>query len=375
MTLIAIVVGFILIVSVLADILNTLLTTTSSTWRWWLTAILFRRSWAIVSTIGRRFPDDPRRERLYSLFVPVTILVMLVSWVAQQIVGFGLIWWGLRGVEGTASLFDSIYFSGAVFFTIGFGDLVPTGAVPRVGSLIEAFSGLLTIALVIGFLPQLYAAYSEREQKLLTLDDGSEDRITPISLILSRAPDGNPRELDTFFSEWEAWVAQVLETHTTHPMLSLFRSQHEGQSWITALGLITDTALHVELIEDGQKRAGYWAWRRSVRLLLHMTRSADLSEYRQRLDERYAVSEGSALAEFYDVLKDHGFPMLPRDEAVAHALEFRRTYDAALEYLIDVLHAPRGFQGHQIGHRDTHALNYQTADSSFIDGEGPPFPR
>jgi hypothetical protein len=34
----------------------------------------------------------------------------------------------------------------------------------------------------------------------------------------------------------------VLESHVSYPMLSLFRSQHVGQSCITALGVVTDAA-------------------------------------------------------------------------------------------------------------------------------------
>ncbi len=63
---------------------------------------------------------------------------------------------------------------------------------PGIGALIEAFSGVLTTALVIGYLPALYAAYSERERRLMLLDDGTEERITPTSLVLNRSPGGDP---------------------------------------------------------------------------------------------------------------------------------------------------------------------------------------
>ena len=350
MSVIAIVVGVVLVVSVLADLVNTLVTTTTSSWRWWLTRILYRRSWAIVSVLGSQISDEHRRERFFSLFAPISVLVMLVTWVVQQVLGFSLIWWGVGGVSGVDGLLDSIYFSGVVYFTVGFGEVVPVDQIPRFGALVEAFSGVLTIALVIGYLPALYSAYSEREQKLLTLDDGSEERITPANLVLSRAPDADPRELDSFFSEWEAWIAQVLETHTTFPMLSLFRSQHMGQSWITALGLVADAALHVEMMEDGQGRSAYWALRRASRLMHMLTEGADLSEYRARLDEGYG-GDPVVFRELYAALSDHGFAMIPFEEAVQHSRNLRTTYDAQLEFLIDELQAPRGFWGHEIGHK------------------------
>ena len=350
MSVVAIVVGTILVITVLADVINTLVTTQTSTGRWWLTRVLYAASWRLISSGGRRCKTDSFRERLYAAYAPLSVLAMLVTWVAQQVVGFGLIWWGLRGgIEGADGLLDSIYFSGVVYFTVGFGEVVPTDQVPRFGALIEAFSGVLTTALVIGYLPSLYSAYSEREQKLLTLDDGSEGRISPTNLVLSRAPRGDVTRLDDFFSDWEAWIAQVMETHTTFPMLRLFRSEHPGQNWITALGIVADAALHVELTEDGRGRSAYWALRRASTLMSMLTEDVDLSSYRARLDEAYV--DDAAFQELYDSMVEHGFDMCPFDEAVEYARVLRRTFDAQLEFLIDVYDAPRGFWGHTIGHR------------------------
>ncbi len=350
MSALAIVVGVVLVVSVLADVINTLVTTTTSRWRWWLTRILYRRSWQVVALCGRQISDLKRRERFYSMFAPISVIVMLVAWVVQQVIGFGLIWWGMGGVDGVDGLLDAIYFSGVVYFTVGFGEVVPVEQVPRFGALIEAFSGVLTTALVIGYLPALYSAYSEREQKLLTLDDGLEERITPTNLVLSRMPDGDVRALDGFFNEWEAWIANVLETHTTFPMLTLFRSQHHGQSWVTALGLIADAALHVELTVDGQGRSAYWALRRAARLFHVLTEGVDLSEYRERLDASYA-EDPVALRELYDAMESHGIELMDFDDAAERAQLLRRTFDAQMEYLIDALEAPRGFWGHKVGHQ------------------------
>lgn len=84
-----------------------------------------------------------------------------------------------------------------------------------------AFADLVNTALVIGYLPSLYGAYSAREQKLMTLDDGSDDRITPTNLVMARAPDADTDRLNARFAEWENWVTSVLETHTTLPLLQL----------------------------------------------------------------------------------------------------------------------------------------------------------
>ena len=347
--------GAVLVLSVTADMVNTLVTTTTLRGRYWLTNILYRRIWRLLRAVAGLLPSEAMREGLLGFFAPVSVLLLLVAWVTQQIVGFGLIWWGIGGVDGATSLFDAVYYSGVVYFTLGFGEVVPTLTVPRVGALVEALSGVLTTALVIGYLPALYNAYSLREQKLMTLDDGLEERITPTSLLLSRAPTAEVDDVLRFFEGWEEWVSEVIETHTTFPMLRLFRSKYPGQNWITALGLVTDAALQCQVIVGASDRAPYWLLRRSIILFDELTKGVDLSEYRTALDQTYLTDrngEGEQLfAALHRQLADHGFDVHPIAQARAETLELRRLYDAKMEYLIDELLAPRGFWGHKIGVR------------------------
>lgn len=221
---------------------------------------------------------------------------------------------------------------------------------------------MLTTALVIGYLPALYSAYSERERKLMTLDDGTEDRITPTNLLLSRAPTGDVDDVLRFFEGWEEWISGVIETHTTLPMLRLFRSKHPGQNWITAVGLLCDAGLQCQLLTDARDRAPYWLVRRSILLFNELTKDVDLSAYRAELDASYEESVatddgaigadgGTLFRQLYDTLESHGFDLVDFDQGRADTLELRRLYDAQLEYLIDEMLAPRGFWGHHIGHR------------------------
>ncbi len=347
---IAVAVGAILVVSVLADIVNTLVATHTARQRWWLTQVTYRVMWGAVRAVATRVKDMERRETLLSVFAPVSILLLLAVWAAQQIIGYGLIWWGLTGISGVESLVDAVYYSGVVYFTVGFGEVVPREIVPRFGALVEAFTGVLTTALVIGYLPALYAAYADRERMLVLLDDGTEERITPTNLVIARAPEGDPRTLDPFFEEWERWIASVAETHGSFPMLVLFRSKAPGQHWVTALGLVTDAALHSMIMPGSEGRAPYWMMRRSIRLFQSLTRGVDLSAYEQPADP----AGTDLFRALYDELLAHGFELLPYEQAAAVGAELRSFYAPALEYLIESLLAPRGFWGHEIGHRLDH---------------------
>ncbi len=357
----AIFAGVLLVVSVLCDMVNTLVSTNTSSWKWWLSRRVTIFTWRVIRFIALRMPDGAVRERLLSTYAPVLVLGLLITWVTQQIIGFGLIWWGLGNVSGVETLADSLYYSGVVFFTVGFGEVVPSGTVPRFGALIEAFSGVLTTALVIGYLPALYSAYSEREQKIMTLDDGGNGRITPTNLVMAWAPTGDPDDLVSRFASWEDWTANVLETHTTFPMLQLFRSHHAGQNWITALGLVSDAALHCELIVGARRRAPYFMLRRAIRLFGELTEDVDLSRYRADFDATYGSSE--QFRELYDALEAHGFELIPFEEGRLATLELRRTFDAPLEYLIDARLAPRGFWGHEVA---TAAAGLASADDASL---------
>ena len=36
-------------------------------------------------------------------------------------------------------------------------------------------------------------------------------------------------------AEWERWAAELLESHVSYPILCYYRSQHDNQSWLSAL--------------------------------------------------------------------------------------------------------------------------------------------
>ena len=56
-------------------------------------------------------------------------------------------------------------------------------------------------------------------------------------------------------AEWERWSAEILESHISYPILCFYRSQHDNQSWLSALVAILDTcALLISVIEGTPSR-------------------------------------------------------------------------------------------------------------------------
>ena len=240
MTVVVGTVGVLLVVLAFADLVNTLVTTSTSAARAWPSRLVTRTTFTAVRAVARRLPEGSRvRERLLATFAPLLLLELLVMWATLQLVGFGLLWWSVDGLPELGGIPDALYYSGVVFFTVGFGEIVPEAAIPRIGAIAEAFVGVVTIALVIGYLPSLYSAYSERERALMTLDDGSGDRITPTNLVMAWSPDADPKKLEQRFIEWEGWAARILETHSTLPLLQFFRSHDPRPVSYTHLTLPT----------------------------------------------------------------------------------------------------------------------------------------
>ena len=115
--------------------------------------------------------------------------------------------------------------------------------------------GLGFIALVIGYLPVLYQAFSRREVNVALLDSRAGSPPSAAELLRRHAFEGGQEALITLLGEWERWAAEILESHVSYPILCYYRSQHDTQSWLSALVSILDTcALLISVIESPPSR-------------------------------------------------------------------------------------------------------------------------
>ena len=89
-----------------------------------------------------------------------------------MIAGFALISWGQGLLPGAAGqdLRQCLYHSGETFFTLGYGDVTPASYTGKLLAVVEAGTGFGFMAIVIGYLPVLYQAFSRREQNIALLD-------------------------------------------------------------------------------------------------------------------------------------------------------------------------------------------------------------
>ncbi|HEY0493183.1 MAG TPA: potassium channel family protein [Candidatus Dormibacteraeota bacterium] len=212
--------------------------------------------WRVVRSLGLRRGDAPNRERMLGTFAPAIVVVLLLLWITGLILGFGLQLWALRDQIHPVlhSIGSAFYFAGTSVLTIGFGDIVATSGLARLVALAAAASGLGTIALSISFLFSLYASFQRREVLVVTLDARAGAPPSGLSLLEAYARLGMRDDLALLFAEWEKWSAEVLDSHLAYPLLAYFRSSHDNESWVSALGAVLDAAtLVLTTVVDGPR--------------------------------------------------------------------------------------------------------------------------
>ena len=204
---------------------------------------MIRGSWRVLRAIRERNPESSY-DRMLGLFAPASTVALLVAWLLTLIVGYGLVLFALRDEVRPVppDLGTALYFAATSVLTLGFGDIVATGAPARVVVAAAAISGLGVVALVVTFLFSLYGSYQRREIEVVRLQGAAGAPPSAVALLETYATLGLVPRLPVLFTEWERWAAEVLDSHVAYPLLGYFRSSHDNLSWINALGTVLDAA-------------------------------------------------------------------------------------------------------------------------------------
>lgn len=217
---------------------------------------------AVLGLLAAR-SDYRARDRLMALYAPLALLCLPVVWLALVLAGFTLVFWA-SGQPWDAAFLES----GSSLSTLGFktpGDLPAAGV-----AFVEAVLGLGLLALLISYLPSIYASYSRREAMVTALETQAGSPPSGAELLGRLAQIEGLGELEGFWRDWARWFAELEETHTSIPSLVYFRSPQPDRSWVTAAGAVLDAAALVASTLDVPRqpaaelciRAGYLALRR-----------------------------------------------------------------------------------------------------------------
>jgi len=263
-----------------------------------LTAYFYRRTWIPWRGIARRIKTASRQQNFLGYFGPFSLILLLGFWATGLILGFGLIQYGIGGHEqlsGENLTFGKIlYHSGETFFTLGYGDIVPTSRAARALSVFEAGMGFAFLGVVIGYIPVVYSSFSRREIQISMLDARAGSPPTAEELLVRLAgrtedPGVSQSVLDEVLRDWERWAAELLEAHISYPVLSFFRSQHSNQSWLAALTTMLDVSslvlTGIEGVQPGQAKLTFAMARHAAVDLAQVVNARYDASYPDRLPD------------------------------------------------------------------------------------------
>jgi hypothetical protein len=188
----------------------------------------------------KRVRDYPTRDRRLASQASTAILTQLVAWLALFYTGFAMLLVPFDD-KGIGHAFAQ---AGSSMFTLGYAG--PDGAPLTVIDYLAAATGMVVVALQIGYLPTLYGAFNRRETEVtLLVSRAGSPPWGPEILARTRfgIPEGGTGvDMGDFYAGWERWSADLSESHTNYPILTRFRSPHELSSWLVALLAVLDSA-------------------------------------------------------------------------------------------------------------------------------------
>lgn len=213
--------------------------------------------WAVF-WIAQRGATYAQRDRVMALLGPLGLLALPIVWLSLLSVGYTPVYYAL-GVRDWSYAYET---SGAALLTINSPREV--GVLVHMLTFSEAALGLLLIALLITYLPTIYNAFTRREQVVAQLELRAGVPISAGGLVCwlhQSGALGNAEKagsgVTSVWEQWEHWFLDIEESHTSLPVLSVFRSREPGRSWVTAAATILDATIiivaSVETARDPQR--------------------------------------------------------------------------------------------------------------------------
>src|SRR5512147_1921676 len=279
-----------------------------------------------------------RRDAIMAYYAPIGVLLLLPTWYLLILAGYAAMYWAL----GMGDLFAVFRLSGSSLFTLGF-DISKTPIV-TVFAFSEAMFGLMLVGLLIAFLPTMYSAFSRREQAVNLLEVRAGSPPSALEMLLRFHRNHGLDKLSDYWKIWEAWFADIEESHTTLSALVFFRSPRADNSWVTAAGAVLDAAtITLSAIEIPYEvsaalciRAGFLAFRRIANYF-------DIPNPQDPHYPEFPICvERAEFDSVLDQLAAAGLPLIAdREQAWKNFAGWRVNYDRSLILLCGLVMAPR----------------------------------
>lgn len=285
---------------------------------------------------AKALPSYEAQDRLLVLEEPAALVMVLMAWLALVWAGFALCLWAVE----PSSLARALEESGSSMVTLG--SVAGRDPAATMIDFFAAVTGLIVVALQIGYLPTLYGAYNRRERLVTMLESRAGIPAWGPELLARHQLVGIMDDLPSFYSAWEAWAADVAESHSTYPSLLRLRSPQSRFSWIVALLAVLDSAaMYLSLSPSSAPSQARLCLRMGFSALRDIARAVGVP-----YDPDPAPSDPIDLtkAEFQlavQRLEEAGFPIeRPAEEAWPHFHGWRVNYESLAYHFAAMVHAP-----------------------------------
>jgi len=292
--------------------------------------------------VSDRLRSYEAKDRLLGLLGPVSLLTLLAVWLLLAFLGYALVFWPLTG----DNLMTAFRLAGSSLFTLGIASS-PKGAATVV-TFVAAATGLIVVALEIGYLPTIYGAYNRRETLVNMLESRAGEPAWGAELLAREQLIGGLDSLGPFYTDWERWAADLTESHVNYPWLLSFRSPYPLRSWVVSLLAVMDAAaLQLALAPSTAPSSARHCLRTGF---LGLRALAGVFGFRVSSDPRPDDDIMLTYEEFdqaVDRLEAVGFPVeRPRELAWRHFRGWRVNYEPAAYFLADqVVAVPAPWSG------------------------------
>jgi hypothetical protein len=334
MHIVTMIAGIVCVFTVLLDAFQTIILPRRATGRVRLTRLFYIATWTPWRLLANCLHHPRKRETAFSFYGPLSLILLLALWAALILLGFGLLFHSLGTPfydnRQSAGFWSDLYVSGTAIFTLGPTDAGPLTAAARWLMVIEAGTGFGFLAIVMGYFPVLYGAFSRREVSISLLDARAGSPPTAAELMRRHAHENAAEALSVLLTEWERWSAELLESHISFPLLCYFRSQHTNQSWISALTCILDaSALLISGVQGHEARQAQLTFAMARHAMVDLTQvltRTPLSNTPDRLPtERYN--------QLYGILCQSGVSICRDGSSEQRLRELRQLYEPYAETL------------------------------------------
>jgi len=302
-----------------------------------ITRLFYLLTWLPWRWIASRCPMRKLREQMYGFYGPMALLFLFALWAMLLVISYGLIYFGMHTpfvdpmhpMTAFTRLRSCIYASGTTLFTLGLGDVVPASISARMLIVLEAGTGLGFVALVISYVPVIYTTFSAREVTVALLDARAGSPPTAGELLMRHNFRGGHEALKELLAEWERWAATMLETHVSYPILCYYRSQHDNQSWLSAMTSILDTcALLITTVEGPSTRQAQLTFAIARHTLVDLGHVFRLEKHEQAYREQPSTRlHDEEYARMCAALLEAGFSLCGSADTRARLEAIRKLYE------------------------------------------------